>query len=220
MRRHWPKALLICLLLSVGTVLKTQPHHAMTVKDPISKMLQHPVGHQVPMRPVRHVAVYQNHQLVLMAEDKPGVILSTAFPSPDGPPKHAFMTAQATWAEAEDELGPLIHSTSDFDAFLAALLDHRCDIRSIDAGTVPERLEQGWHICLDDSYIGAVWNVPGQWMTLKQQPIEGQLQSKFASMTVYDETQSTPLLAAFTKASNFKALLGKIEALGFVTAPI
>jgi hypothetical protein len=220
MRRHWPKALLICLLLAVGTVLKTQSPHAMTVNDPISKMLQLPDGHQVPLRPVRHVAVYQNHQLVLMAEDKPGVILSTAFPSPDGPPKHAFMTAQATWAEAEDELGSLIHSTADFDGFLAALLDHRCDIRSIDAGTVPQRLEQGWHICLGDSLIGVVWNAPGQFMTLSQQPMEGHLQSKWASMTVYDEAYQPSLLAAFTKSSNSKALLHKIEELGLTMVDI
>jgi hypothetical protein len=174
---------------------------------------------EVQTRPVRHVAIYHHQQLVLKAADKPGVLASTAHPTPQSLPKQCYLDAQATWAPAENALGALVHSHERFDDFVDALLANGYDLLSIDDGEL-QRLLPGFRIYQGGAPIGAVWNRPGQFMTLAEQPAVGKLQSDFATMTIYDAAAMDPLYLAFATANDFGALLAAIQSLGMTLAEI
>lgn len=174
---------------------------------------------EVQTRPVRHVAIYHHQQLVLKAADKPGVLASTAHPTPQSLPKQGYLDAQATWAPAENALGALVHSHERFDDLVAALIAAGYDLLSIDDGEL-QRLLPGFRIWQGDACIGAVWNRPGQFMTLAEQPAVGQLQSDVATMTIYDAAQLESLYRAFATANDFEGLLAVIRSLGMTLAEI
>jgi hypothetical protein len=170
----------------------------------------------VKVRPVRQVAVYKGLQLVLLAENKPGYLISTAMPAPNtGAPQHPFIHGEATWAPAEDELGSLLHASESFDAFLAALVAHGYDLLSVEDKVVAQQLDSGYRIYHGDRHVATAWPMAGQWMTLQQQPALGELRSAFATVTAYDPADAEAILQAFQHTINFVQFSKSLNAKGF-----
>jgi len=70
----------------------------------------------------KHYRVLRENRRVLVFDDQPGVLLSTAVRSPGfTPPTHAFLNAQALDARHENALAALLlqaHSVAEFIALL------------------------------------------------------------------------------------------------------
>lgn len=65
--------------------------------------------------------VSRNGVRVLEMEDRPGFLVSTAPPPPDGPVTHPWINAVALDMASEDELGTLLGESSYFDDYVARL---------------------------------------------------------------------------------------------------
>ncbi len=71
----------------------------------------------------RHIRLWREGRLALDLIEVPGILVSTSAPPPlpgQGPDVHPFATATAYVAEWEGELGSLLRTAADLDAFLAA----------------------------------------------------------------------------------------------------
>ncbi len=169
----------------------------------------------ITMRATRHVAIYQGTQLVLLAEDKPGHLISTAAPNPNGLVKHPFINAKATWAPAEHQIGGILNQCNSFDNFLETLIENDFNVFSTEQGTAPDEIEGGFRIHEGEALIGAVNSHPGQFMTLKAQAIEGQNQSEVATMTVYEAEKALQLFSALEGAGSLEELVSRVENLSF-----
>ncbi len=207
--------LTVSAVVFYGVQLSAQNPIPMQKQDDIS--MEHSPQNLNSARPIRHVAVYQAHQLVLQAADEPGFLLSTASPAPGGGTSHPWINAQAMRAAAENELGTLLRAANSFDEYLLALVVHGFDIFSMEGGAAPTELQEGYRIYASNQLIGVVWNHPGQFMTLQQQPEEGDLYSAFASMTVYELGHAEPLQKAFATTDTFTALLNALHGQGLMT---
>jgi hypothetical protein len=166
-----------------------------------------------PARKVRHFAVYKNSRLVLKAEDKPGILLSTAAPGPEGPAKHAWINAQAYRSTVENELGALLRGSKNFDGFMGALLSNGYDLFSVDAGPLPPSIREGHRIADGNTLIAVVWDHPGQFSTLQQQPEVGSLNSGVASMVVYAAGKGSNFVQLFLRARSYEDLLEGVKSL-------
>jgi hypothetical protein len=71
---------------------------------------------------VRSAQVFKNGTLVLDVEDRPGVLLSTAAPPPDGAPEHPFVNARAHDPFSEGDLAAILGESSDYADFLGRLI--------------------------------------------------------------------------------------------------
>ena len=58
---------------------------------------------------------------VLEMQDRPGFLVSTAPPPPDGPVVHPWINAVALDMESENELGSLLTESTDFDDYVTRL---------------------------------------------------------------------------------------------------
>ena len=70
----------------------------------------------------RHFRLTRDGRLALDVTETPGILVSTSAPPPlpgQAPATHAFATATAYVAEWEGELGEMLRSAPDLDAFLA-----------------------------------------------------------------------------------------------------
>lgn len=205
-------------IVSFGVQLFAQNPIPMQQQD--GNSIDHTPQNLNSARPIRHVAVYQVHQLVLQAADEPGFLLSTASPAPGGGTSHPWINAQAMRAAAENELGTLLRAANSFDEYLHALVVVGFDVFSMEGGAAPNELQEGYRIFASDQLIGVVWNHPGQFMTLKRQPEEGDLHSVFASMTVYELGHAQPLQKAFATTDTFAALLNALHGQGLKTVAL
>ncbi|HEX2901700.1 MAG TPA: hypothetical protein VHS96_18455, partial [Bacteroidia bacterium] len=140
-----------------------------------------------------------------------GILLSTAHPAPEGPPKHPFINAQAYRSASENEVGALLRQSSSYDGFLQLLLSYGYDLFSVDNGPVPTSISEGYRIAKGNDLVAVVWEHPGQFSNIQQQPEMGQLTSTFASMVVYDAANGSDLMELFNTAKDFEDLLSGIE---------
>jgi hypothetical protein len=177
-------------------------------------------------RDVRHFAVYTEGRLALVIRDNPGTLRSSAGPpppagdpGPPGPPGttdlppgvHPFIDAEAHDPVSEGRLRDLLDASSNFDDYLARLLDAGFDIASYrpPAHELPPatRLHDG------DGLAGACWPRPGQFTTLAHQPAGDDLLFD-ATATAYREDAARPMLDALRAASTYDELLGRLAAAG------
>lgn len=172
---------------------------------------------EITARKLRHVAIYQNGQLVLLAEDMPGTLISTAGPNPNGPAKHDFINAQAIWAPAENQLGALLGQSKDFTSYLKLLISNQFDVFSIDSNAAAQKLPISYRIFFEGKLVAACYPSAGQFMSLEIQPEIGQMTSSFATMTIYDKDKSTSIYQAFSQTDNFEEMLEKLNAFGFTS---
>ena len=71
---------------------------------------------------VRQLHFYKGRLLVLTVEDLPGLLFSTATPSPSGAPSHDFVNARAYDPYSENELGELLRKSGSFDHFVELMI--------------------------------------------------------------------------------------------------
>lgn len=170
-----------------------------------------PTNEKIPTRDVRHFAVYKNTKLVLLVEDKPGILSSTAF-NPGPPKEHPFVNAQALRAEYEHKLGSILAGSKSFDEFLLNLVKNNYDIRSYDRrGLIPE-LNNGYRISDGAGPVAAAWEHGGQFTTLSQQPELEHLNFEHASLTVYDSDKAGLLFELLETADTFEEFLAACQA--------
>ena len=146
------------------------------------------------------VVIYQGKQLVLVAEDRQGCLMSIAAPSPSGFPKHLFINAQARFSAAEDQIGSLLNQVDGFDAYLDILQKNGFNNFSADTELELGEIETGFEIIANGVTVAAMHNQSDQFMRLHIQPEAGKLHSKCATMTAYDEANKAELQSIFVNA--------------------
>jgi hypothetical protein len=185
-------------------------------------------------REVRHFAVYVDGRLALVVRANPGTLRSTAGPGP-GPPRppgppgppgedpglppgvHPFIDAQARDPVSEGGLRALLDESSDFDSYLARLLDAGFDIASWQPEDPAYDLPGGARLHDGDALVGAVWPRRGQYTSLRRQPAEGELVFDAGTLTAYDEDWAPRLLDALEGAGDHRALLERLREAGLRT---
>ncbi|MDZ8189410.1 MAG: hypothetical protein RMX96_31810 [Nostoc sp. ChiSLP02] len=165
----------------------------------------------ISQREIRHFAVYKQTRLVLLAEDKPGVLISSASPAPGGPLQHPFLNAQAMDSRYENEMGSLLRQSSSFDGFINLLIQHDYDIRSFDYLDLPKTLTKGYRIFEKEKLLAVIWNHQGQFSTLTQQPKKDELIFKDATLTVYDAAYTNIFLKYLETTADFDGILQKMK---------
>ena len=162
-------------------------------------------------RETRHFAVYKRTGLVLLVEDKPGMLLSSAHPPPEGPPKHPFVNAQALDSRYENELSAILKKAESFDQLISFLIENEYDIRSYDYLGLPMRLGEGYRISDETGLLAVVWNQKGQFSTLSQQPERNYLIFEHATLTVYDFGRVNLFIELLETTWNFDELLTQLR---------
>jgi hypothetical protein len=85
----------------------------------------------------RHFRLSRDGRLALDVTETPGILVSTSAPPPlpgQQPAIHPFATATAYVAEWEGELGDMLRSAPDLDAFLAVASARGYDVHEVEAG--------------------------------------------------------------------------------------
>jgi hypothetical protein len=162
-------------------------------------------------RETRHFAVYKRAGLVLLVEDKPGMLLSSAHPPPEGAPKHPFVNAQAMDSRYENELGAILKKSESFDQLISFLIESGYDIRSYDYLELPMLLAEGYRISDETGLLAVVWNRKGQFSTLSQQPERDYLIFEHATLTVYDSRRANLFIELLETTRNFDELLKQLR---------
>ena len=157
----------------------------------------------------RHFNVYKSQHLVLIIEDQPGVLLSTAPPPPTGPVQHRWLNAQALDPYSEHDLGAIVQGASDFDEMLGMLISGGFDIESRISSSSKDR-EQAHRIYAGQELIGTCSARSGQFTTLETQPSAGDLLFEFASLTAYEGDHADALLDTLKQSTSFDDLLNKL----------
>ena len=170
-------------------------------------------------RDIRIFHIYKGAVLVLIVEDRPGILLSTAMPAPSGPPAHPFIHASALDALSEDELGSLLRQSKDFDSYLNLLIASGYDIMSGDSPSDSGKLG-GLRIEEDKASVGVIWPGPGQFTTLTWQPLEGQLTFPHATMSVYRQGLADSFLALMQQTLDYEALCEAVQDQDFRLVPL
>jgi hypothetical protein len=189
----------------------------------------------VSERGVRELAVYVGGRLALVARAEPGTLRSTAGPppgqpgppGPPGPPGgddpglppglHPFIDAQAHDPVSEGRLRALLDDSSDFDDYLARLLDAGFDIASWQPGDPAYDLPGGARLQDGDVLVGATWPRRGQYTSLRRQPAEGEMVFDAGTLTAYAEDWAPRMLDALEGAGDHGALLGRLRETGLRT---
>lgn len=169
----------------------------------------------IPQREIRHFAVYKQTRLVLLVEDKPGVLISSASPAPSGPMQHPFVNAQAMDSRYENEMGNLLKQSNSFDEFIGLLVKHEYDIRSFDYLDLPKTLTEGYRIFEKEKLLAVIWNHQGQFSTLTEQPKKDYLIFDRATLTVYEPAYTNLFIKYQEIIPDFEGILQKIKSDGF-----
>jgi hypothetical protein len=181
-------------------------------------------------RDVRHFAVYTESRLALVVRSEPGTLRSSAGPpppagdpGPPGPPGttdlppgvHPFIDAEAHDPVSEGRLRELLDASSDFDDYLARLLDAGFDIASYRPEEGPAyELPPATRLHDGDGLAGACWPRPGQFTTLRHQPAGDELVFDAATATAYREDAAPPMLDALRASTTHDELLERLAATG------
>jgi hypothetical protein len=160
---------------------------------------------------MREVGIYQGSQLVLTVADRPGRLYSTAAPPPDGAPDHPFVDARAYDALSENDLGMLLQQATDYDGFLALLIDAGFDVATVD----DIELATASRLVRDGAVVGALWEQPGPVGALGEEPAGGWTTSAVATITAYDDHAPPELEREATAATDVADLRQRLEALGY-----
>lgn len=171
-----------------------------------------------PAVDVRGFHVFAGATPVLEVEDRPGTLHSTAPPPPGGPPAHPFVHGVALDPASEHELGGLLRSASDFDAFVEALVVAGYDLVAAD-GSVRNRHGAPARVLDGQRPVGSLWPGGGRFSCLWWMPAEGHLVFVHATATAYHHEHAEALYAAVAEAGSFPAVCAAVEARGLtVTA--
>lgn len=169
----------------------------------------------IEKRKFRRFALYKNGILALILTDSPGVLISTAGPSPEGYPTHPFLSGEARYTLFEDEIRSVLEVSRDFDDFLDRLLQKNYDAVAIDQAPAPDGIETAYRVYRSGKLKGFAVKSKGQSATLRRQPVEGQFVFNFAILTIYDESAGNLLVKSLPDAHSFDELIDEIKNLGY-----
>jgi hypothetical protein len=159
---------------------------------------------------VRTVGVYRGRRLVLTVEDRPGLLLSTASPPPDGAPEHPFVNARALDPYSEGELGAALEAADSYDGFLANLIAGGFDV----AARTDDEIADAHRIVDGDLVLGCVWDAPGPVATLGEPPESGWPTSAHVTLTAYVPDRAERILHLARDADGVAGFLQGIWADG------
>jgi hypothetical protein len=159
---------------------------------------------------MRSFGIYRGRWLVLMVEDRPGLLLSNAAPPPEGAPGHPFVSLRSTDPFAWSQLEPILDAATSFDDFLARLISQGFDV----AARTDFQVADAQRIVDGDQVLGCVWDSPGPIATLEQPPAAGWTESPFVTLTAYPSPRSQQLLELARAAEGVEGFLRSIWAEG------
>lgn len=169
---------------------------------------------ELEKRPIRHFAIYREKQLALVVEDRPGRLISSGSPSPDGAPTHRFIHGQAFDAMAEGALAAILKKAKHFDHYLALLIAEGYALRAVD-GPLELELEKGLFLFDNGSPVGVIWKGAGQFSAQEAQPAPGKARMHHAHAVVYDPDEVGELYQLLSEEQHWDFVRIELEGMGY-----